>query len=412
MYRRRDLPEHNDSNGGPARSRPEIADTLFELAKYEIIDFAIILMDASACITSWNAGAAQIFQYTEAEVLGMSSDMIFTSEDRQNQQPEREREEAKANRRAEDERLHVRKDGSRFMASGVLTALRDSQGELRGYAKVLRDVTDRLKADQILQQARHYDALAVLAGGVAHDFNNLLTSILGNTSLALDQLPSLAPTRNLLEAAVKSSQRAAELTRYLLAYAGKGRFVLRRLELTQIISEPRSVLERSIRQNLQLEFSLAGGLPEFLGDPLQIEDVILNLVVNAAEAMESQPGKILISSGCESLDRAQLDGLSAGDAKPGHFVYCEVVDHGVGMDDNALGRIFEPFFTTKMLGRGLGLAAVSGIVRQCKGAIRVSSRPKQGSTFRVLFPALPAMSDTSTEPTPDTPDSTAPRPRP
>ena len=390
MNRSSESAEAPISSPGPAGSQPDIADELFQLAKYNIVDFAIILMDSSAAIRSWNAGAEQIFQYTEAEVLGQTGDLIFTSEDRRNHQPQVEIGKARETGRAEDERWHVRKDGSRFMASGVMTALRNPQGDLRGYAKVLRDITDRMKADALLQQARHYDTLAILAGGVAHDFNNLLTSILGNTSLALDQLPSQSPVRELLEDAGAASHRGAELTRYLLAYTGKGRYISQRLEWSQAISKLRQVLERSVPNNIHLEFSLAPGLPEFLGDPVQIDDVILNLVVNAAEAMQKEPGEILISSGSELLDRSHLDSLGAPDASPGVFVYCGVVDEGCGMDEKTLARIFEPFFTTKFLGRGLGLAAVSGIVKQSKGAIRVCSRLGTGTTFRVFFPALPA----------------------
>ena len=378
------------SSSSPTDGQQEIAEELFQLAKYNIVDFAIILIDSSGAIRSWNAGAQQIFQHAEAEVLGKPSDLLFTSEDRRSHQPQLEMNQARETGRAEDERWHIRKDSSRFMASGVLTALRNRQGDLRGYAKVLRDITDRIKADALLQQARHYDTLAILAGGVAHDFNNLLTSILGNTSLALDQLPPLTPVRELLEAAVIASHRGAELTRYLLAYTGKGRFVSRRLEWSRALSKLRHVLERSVPNNIHLEFSLAPGLPEFLGDPVQIDDVILNLVVNAGEAMQNQPGTILISSGSESLDRSHLNSLGAADAEPGVFVYCEVADEGCGMDGKTLASIFEPFFTTKFLGRGLGLAAVSGIVKQSKGAIRVVSRLGTGTTFRVFFPALSA----------------------
>lgn len=389
MHRPPEPSEALENDARRADKEPEISDELFQLAKYAIVDFAIILMDASASIKSWNAGAERIFQYTENEVLGKSANLIFTLEDRLNLESQAEIDGAMQNGRADDERWHVRKDGSRFMASGVLTALRDRHGNIRGFAKVLRDVTDRLKADAILQQARHYDTLAVLAGGVAHDFNNLLTSILGNTSLALDRLPMLSPARELLEAAVVSSHRGAELTRRLLAYAGTGRFVCKRLELSQLVSELLPILERSVPPKIHLDVDLAPGLPEILADPMQIDDVILNLVVNGAEAMAGQPGTILISTGSAHLDRNQLDSLNAAGASPGEFVYCQVADPGTGMDDKTMARIFEPFFTTKFLGRGLGLAAVSGIVRQCKGAIRVTSRLGEGATFQVFFPAQP-----------------------
>ena len=388
----RPSPESSDASESvkATSNQTDLAQELYQLAKYEIIDFAIILLDESASIISWNAGSEHLFQYTEAEVLGKSADLIFTAEDRRNQQPQIELAGARETGRAEDERWHVRKDGSRFMASGVLTGIRNQQGELRGYAKVLRDITERMKADALLQQARHYDSLAVLAGGIAHDFNNLLTGILGNNSLALDELPTFSPARALLKTAIQSSHRGAELTRSLLAYAGKGRFTSRRLEFSQILSDLRPVLRRSVSNKINLEFSLPGGSPRFLGDPAQIEDLILNIVANAADAMDSQPGRILIASGSEPLDRAQLDSLGAAYAIPGLFVYCEVADQGLGMDEKTVARIFEPFFTTKFLGRGLGLAAVSGIVRQYKGAIRVISLLGKGTTFRVFFPAQPS----------------------
>ena len=373
----------------PPAERPHkaSADHLLRLVKEGVTDYAIILMNEAGLITSWNAGAERIFQYREAEILGQSCLTIFTREDRANHQAKAELESAIANGRADDEREHVRKDGTCFIASGVLTALHDENGELKGFVKVMRDITVRQKADRTLQQARHYETIAVLAGGFAHDFNNLLTSILGNISLVLDHLPTDSLSRRALTEAVDSSRRAAELTRLLLAYAGKGQFVNRRLQLSGLVADLGDLLRSSVSKRLRLQCEFGRNLPDITGDPAQIEQVVMNLVINAAEAMETKPGTISVSTGLAQLDQAHLDCLALSAAVPGNFVYFDVTDTGIGMDNKTLARVFDPFFTTKFIGRGLGLAAVSGIVRQHRGAIQVASKPGEGTSMRVYFPA-------------------------
>ncbi|MDQ6677215.1 MAG: PAS domain S-box protein [Acidobacteriota bacterium] len=358
----------------------------FLMLRDGVKDYAIILLNASGHIVSWNAGAERIFGYSEAEILGQAAQVIFTPEDRRNCQPEQEMQTALARGWAEDDRWHLRKDRTRFLASGVLSALRDEEGQLQGFVKILRDITERQKHEQLLEQARKLETVGMLAGGVAHDFNNLLTSILGNTSLALEELSPFSSLRSLLEPVVHSSERAASLTRQLLAYAGKGRFESRPFELSSLVSQIRVRLEDAMPGNVRLEFGLAPGLPEVEGDPSLIEQVWMNLTLNAGEALEGREGTVRVETGFRSLVQRQIEELGGGEAAPGFYVYGKVIDTGMGMEEKIQAKVFDPFFTTKFLGRGLGLAAVSGILRQHKGMIRVFSRPGEGSTFQFFLP--------------------------
>ena len=239
-----------------------------------------------------------------------------------------------------------------------------------------------------LLETEKLESLGVLAGGIAHDFNNLLTVILGNTSLArLD--PAITPENsNRLEKIAAATKRAAHLCRQLLAYAGKENFTIVRLDLNQLIRETTSLLHLSISRQAHLEFSLADSLPEIDADPSQIRQVIVNLVLNASEALGDGSGAIRIVSRSVLIGHLGLPGcLPSGGLPPGEFVCLEICDPGCGMSPAVLERIFDPFYSSKFTGRGLGLPAVLGIVRSHHGAIKVSSRLGMGSTFQVFLPA-------------------------
>ena len=229
----------------------------------------------------------------------------------------------------------------------------------------------------------------MLAGGVAHDFNNLLTGILGNSSLALDNIGPSHPNRPLIEEVMKAAERAAELTRQLLAYAGKGRFVMRTLDLSELVREISSLVQTSFPKHVYLRLQLADDLPGIDADPGQLQQIVMNLVINGAEAIGSQNGSVLVRTALQDVDRQYIGTMSsAGELlRPGRYVALEVHDTGAGMDEETLSKIFDPFFSTKFAGRGLGLSAVLGIVRAHKGALKVYSKPGQGTTFKVLFPA-------------------------
>jgi PAS domain S-box-containing protein len=260
---------------------------------------------------------------------------------------------------------------------------------------IVRDLTaqkraeaDRATLERQLFQAQKMESLGVLAGGIAHDFNNLLMGVLGHAGLALEQLNPLHPARRNLESIQKAGQRAADLTRQMLAYSGRGQFVIRNLDLTIQVQEMVHLLEVSIPKNVVLHLDLHRELPSVSVDASQIQQVIMNLVINAAEAIGEASGAITLATGAQRLDEGAIGKMLVGqDAAPGTYVYLEVTDTGCGMDEDTLGRIFEPFFTTKFTGRGLGLSAIMGIVRGHKGALRVYSEVGRGTTFKVLFPA-------------------------
>jgi signal transduction histidine kinase/HAMP domain-containing protein len=258
-----------------------------------------------------------------------------------------------------------------------------------GLAVFGRDVTERRRFNERLQQTQKLESLGVLAGGIAHDFNNLLTGIMGNASIALDDLPPGSPVRSNLDAVVSASERAAALTRQLLAYAGKGRFVIEQLNLSDLAREITNLLQTSIPKTAQLRLDLQVKLPSIEGDAAQIQQLIMNLLINAAEAVEEgKTETVLITTRIEPVSQSYIDQMVAPNGiAPGKYVTLEVRDAGCGMDAVTLSRIFDPFFTTKFTGRGLGLAAVLGIVRGHMGALHVDTAPGKGSTFKVLFPA-------------------------
>jgi PAS domain S-box-containing protein len=259
---------------------------------------------------------------------------------------------------------------------------------------IARDVTERKRAEEEnrlserkLQETARLESLGVLAGGIAHDFNNLLTGILGYASLTRMQLPPGSPLVHHLEQIEHGAHRAADLCTQMLAYAGKGRFVLAHVNLNALIAESTQLLHLSISKNALLQCDLAPALPPILADANQIRQALLNLVINASESLGAGEGVIRVATGVSRLDQAALAGahLNAG-LSEGDSVFLEVRDTGCGMTAEMQERIFEPFFMTKFTGRGLGLAAVLGIVRAHEGAIQVTSEVSRGTTFRLFFP--------------------------
>ena len=265
----------------------------------------------------------------------------------------------------------------------------------------ITDITERKAAEATLQmlerkiqETQKLESLGVLAGGIAHDFNNILTSILGNTSLAAIDLPGSSPAQNYLESIKRGCLRASDLCQQMLAYSGKGRFVVTKISLNQLVEDTTQLLQLSIGKHATLRFNLAPGLPPFEGDATQIRQVIMNLVINASEAIGPQSGVISISTGLMGADRDYLAGtVLAPELAPGTYLSLEVSDNGCGMSAETQAKIFDPFFTTNFTGRGLGLAAVLGIVRGHQGALKVYSEPGRGTTFKVLFPSTTGSAD-------------------
>lgn len=249
---------------------------------------------------------------------------------------------------------------------------------------------ERLTLERKLQETQKLESLGVLAGGIAHDFNNLLVGVMGNAGLALLELPDDSPVRETIEQIEVAAQRAADLTRQMLAYSGKGRFIIQHLDLGKLVQEMSQLLKVSISKNTIVSYEFESNLPKVEADATQLRQVIMNLLINASEAVGEREGHINLSTGVRWVDRKYLASTYlAPDLPEGKYVYLEVTDNGSGMDSETLGKIFDPFFTTKFTGRGLGLAAVLGIVRGHKGALKVTSQPGQGTTFSILLPAVP-----------------------
>ncbi|MEI6634746.1 MAG: response regulator, partial [Chlamydiota bacterium] len=288
----------------------------------------------------------------------------------------------------------VKKDGTQFRARVEAVAAQDADGGLV-YRIVLIDITERTRAEEKvlemerrLLHAQKLESLGVLAGGIAHDFNNLLTAILGNLDLALCDLPPVSPARTSVEEAIHATRRAEALTRQMLAYSGKGRFIIANLDLSELVEENAHLLKASLSKSTTLSFHLGRELPPISADAGQIQQVVMNLITNASESLGEQAGIVALSTGVLDCDdeayliRSRL----VEKPVPGRFVFLEVTDTGCGMDEETKGRIFDPFFTTKFTGRGLGMSAAMGIVQGHGGAITVESEVGKGTTVRVLFP--------------------------
>jgi two-component system cell cycle sensor histidine kinase/response regulator CckA len=245
---------------------------------------------------------------------------------------------------------------------------------------------ERLRAQLLQVQKLH--SLGLLAGGIAHDFNNILTAILGGASTALLNLATDSPARKDLELVIAAAQRAAALTRQMLAYAGKAHVEVRAIDLSTHVREIATLLETTVPKKVQLRLEVSNDLPAIEADLAQIQQVVMNLVINGAEAIGDQQGTVLVTTGVQHLDEAVAVELFPADSiAPRKYVFLEVRDTGQGMDEATKTKIFDPFFTTKFTGRGLGLAAVLGIVRAHRGALEVTSSVGCGTTFKVFFPA-------------------------
>jgi signal transduction histidine kinase/CheY-like chemotaxis protein len=276
---------------------------------------------------------------------------------------------------------------------------REEDGVVAGVMTLAVDVTEQVRgrnamkaAEERLRETARLESLGVLAGGIAHDFNNLLVGIIGNASMALESLPASHPVHGMITGVLKAGERAATLTRQMLAYAGKGRFVIESVNLSALVEEMLPLIQGAIPKTVVLTTKFERSLPTVEADASQLHQVFMNLVINAAEACEEGPGRVEVVTSIQQVDEQYaLTMFGSAELAPGLYVCLEVSDNGAGMDDATKARIFDPFFTTKFTGRGLGLSAVVGIIRAHKGAIKVYSEPGRGSIFRVLLPAEPAM---------------------
>lgn len=279
-----------------------------------------------------------------------------------------------------ESRPRVLSDGTRMWTGAVVDVHERVQAQ-----------AERQDMERRMLHVQKLESLGVLAGGMAHDFNNILMAVLGHADLALAKLPTHAPARDHLEAIVTASRQASDLSRQMLAYSGRGRFIIEPIQLSDLVAEMAHLLKAAISKKALFNLKLEKGLPKVEGDATQLRQVLMNLITNASEAIGDRSGVITLCTGAMHCGRSYLTAATVDDDLPeGLYVYMEVSDTGCGMDRDTLQRIYDPFFSTKFTGRGLGMAAVLGIVRGHNGAIRVYSEVGKGTTFKVLLPAAQA----------------------
>jgi PAS domain S-box-containing protein len=343
----------------------------------------------------YNSPSAQrIHGYTEEELFDQNTIALIHPEDQQPVQSAFATLISSPLQGANVQYRYKNKDGSySWMECSAVNQLDNPL--INGVIAISRNIDDRkkleneqLKLEQQLLHAQKLESLGVLAGGIAHDFNNILTAIIGNAELALMRLAPESPVLDNLHRIENAAARAADLARQMLAYSGKGHFVIEAIDLNRLIEEMGHMLEVSISKKAILRYNLCRPLPAVNVDATQIRQIIMNLVINASEAIGDRSGVVAITTGCMDCEEAYLtDAWLADQIHEGMYVYLEVADTGCGMDRETQGKIFDPFFTTKFTGRGLGMAAVMGIIRGHHGVIKVYSEPGKGSSFKVLLPA-------------------------
>src|SRR5215208_1159376 len=378
------------SDDGRSRPLMEATPEQFRLLVQGVSGYGIYMLNREGLVTNWNLGAQRIIGYFPGEIIGKHFSTFYTDEDRKAGEPQKALEIVTRDARVEKEGWRVRKDGSRFWAQVSIDAIRDDHGELIGYVEITRDITERREAQQELEAAREallqsqkLEAIGQLTGGVAHDFNNLLMAVLGSLELMRRRLPDDPKLIALLENAVQGAQRGTALTKRLLAFARRQELKQEPIDIAELVRGMTDLLQRSLGPSVIIETRFPLMTKPVLGDPNQLEMILLNLTVNARDAMPNG-GHIVIATREEVLrpgDRTRL--------KPGTYICLTVRDNGVGMDKATLRRAMEPFFTTKGPGKGtgLGLSMVHGVAEQSGGWFTLRSRKGAGTTAELWLPA-------------------------
>ncbi len=368
----------------------------FELLVQGVTDYAIYMIDPAGRIATWNSGAARIKGWTAPEVLGQHFSLFFGDDDRASGLPQRALQTAATEGRFEGEGWRVRKDGSSFRAHVVIDAIRAPGGELLGFAKVTRDVSERYaaqlaleQAQEALFQARKLESIGRLTGGIAHDINNQLTVIVNNLAL-IERVGADPRLGRMIASARRAADRGAKLTAQLLAYARRQPLRPQVRAVDALVGDFGDVLERASIVGPQLQFDLQAGAAAVSVDRQQFESALLNLVVNGADAMPGG-GPLTIRTRVRQLSSPLP--LSGGSLSPGDYVSVCVEDQGVGMSPEVMAQALEPFFTTKDVGKGtgLGLSQVFGFVAQSGGAMDIRSAPGQGTTVEMMLPLATAV---------------------
>ncbi|MCK8778898.1 PAS domain S-box protein [Rhizobium sp. NTR19] len=373
----RDLSERKHAEAELKRSEQQ-----FQLLVQGVTDYAIYMLDPDGYVSSWNAGAERIKGYCASDIIGKHFSEFYTPEDRERDEPAKSLEMARREGRYEREGQRVRKDGTRFWAHVIVDAIHSEHGELLGFAKITRDITERVAAQQALAKAREelfqaqkMEAIGQLTGGIAHDFNNLLMAVMGSLEILKKRLPKDPSLMSLLDNALQGAERGAALTQRMLAFSRRQDLNMQAIELTALIKGMMDLVNPSVNGAAEITLSLPEHLPPVISDPVQLETAVLNLVVNARDAM---PNGGTITIRAEEYDADPVaDKLAVG-----RYVRLSVSDTGEGMDAETLERATTPFFTTKGVGKGtgLGLSMVQGLTEQSGGKLTIDSRKGKGTT--------------------------------
>ncbi|HEX9654568.1 MAG TPA: PAS domain S-box protein [bacterium] len=370
---------------------------------YENIPSMYFTVNEHGIVITVNTFGAEQLGYEANELLGKSVYEIFHEADKKAVRAQIERCARNPNLVFQWEFRKIKEDGTVMWVKEIARAIRSNDGTF--VLIVCEDITDvkrieeeRRKLEAQLLHTQKMESLGVLAGGIAHDFNNLLTGVLGNAGMILMELLPDSPLRESVKLIESAAVNAAQLTNQLLAYAGRGKYLLEVFDFSALIREMSQLLKTAISKSAHIHYELARALPAAEGDTTQIRQILLNLITNASDAIGEKPGQIVVSTGAQSVNRGYLaDSYIKDDLPEGEYVFMEVSDTGCGMDPETQSRIFDPFFSTKFAGRGLGLAAVMGIMRSHRGAIKVSSTVGKGTTIRVLFPASSKTVETASD---------------
>jgi PAS domain S-box-containing protein len=357
----------------------------FSLLLDSVTDLAIFRLDPTGRIMSWNSGAARIKGYAAEEIIGAHFERFYTLEDRGLGTPKAALATAAREGRMETEGWRIRKDGSRFWANVIIDAIR-SKGQLVGFAKITRDITERRAAEALLRHAQKMEAVGQFTGGAAHDFNNLLTAILGSLEILRKRLPPDPKLLALLDNAVQAGKRGSSLTQRMLAFARRQELKQEIIDVPSLVRNMADQLERSVAGRVRLKMELPASQIFVLSDATQLENAILNLVLNSNDAMLLGGEITLAVSEC-SVAAKHASGLA-----PGRYARIDVQDTGVGMDAATLTRATEPFFTTKGVGKGtgLGLSMADGVAGQSGGRLTIHSTLGQGTTVELWLPVAVA----------------------
>jgi len=369
------------------------AEEKFRLA-VESSPSAMVMVDQKGIIVLVNSQTEKLFGYHRADLIGQTVDILAPHRFRDAHPRHRTdffgHHQARPMQRSQD-LYGLRKDGTEFPVEIGLNPIETEEGIW--VLSAIVDITERRRSEEErkrheaqLVRSQKLESLSVLAGGIAHDFNNLLMSILANATLMLDETTPGSPLTGLIDNIFTVTEQAAQLTRQMLAYSGRGRFAVVPLSVSKVVSDIALLLRDSLPETVDLRLNLAQGLPVIEGDFTQIGQLVANLALNGAEAVEFA-GAVTIAASVREVAAAEpAPNLAGPPLPPGAYVLLEVHDSGIGMDEATLAKMFDPFFSTKFTGRGLGLAAVLGIVRAHHGGISVSSAPQKGTTFQVFLP--------------------------